>query len=93
MRLSCGHEIDDTEIMSAAAGLRSRMRKTYRGGHAPKVWTCPRCGSEHLGQKMLWAHFTMCSAPPPSPVGEADLRAMAVTPGDLAPLGWTPDQA
>ena len=83
MRLSCGHEIDDGEILRAAASLRSRKRKHHHGGRPFARYRCPRCGVELLGKAMFHAHLSACPAPPPTPM----------TPEDLTPWKWTPDAA
>jgi hypothetical protein len=84
MRLSCGHEIADAEIMRCAASIRSRKRKTHRGGRPPARHSCPRCSAECIVLAMLRAHLSLCPAPP---LGE-------VSADDMAALSWPgPDAA
>ena len=83
VRLSCGHEIDDREILRVAASLRSRKRKNHRGGRPPARHSCPRCGAECIGLALLRAHLALCPAPP----------LVEVTAADLAALAWKPDAA
>jgi hypothetical protein len=49
-------EIDDAVILSAAARLRSRMRKQNRGGRPPHVYACRFCGENIVGGASLLLH-------------------------------------
>ncbi|HEY1341802.1 MAG TPA: hypothetical protein VGF59_30025 [Bryobacteraceae bacterium] len=79
----CHAEIDSREILREAARIHASRRTKRAGGRPPSLRRCPRCGTEHLGQRALFAHLLLCEAAALAPVTEADLRALA----------WKPDGA
>jgi hypothetical protein len=48
VRLSCGHELLESEILSAAARISVSRRETFGAGSGrkPVPTPCPRCGAE-----------------------------------------------
>jgi hypothetical protein len=53
-------EPTDQEVLRAAAAIRSRMRKSHRGGRPPRSWACPWCNATCIGRKALEAHQCRC---------------------------------
>jgi hypothetical protein len=70
----CSAEIDDAKVLSHAASLRSKMRKTHKGAK-PRMRRCPRCGVECAGEKLLLAHLSLCAAGPLVEITPADLQS------------------
>jgi len=61
-------------ILSHAASLRSKMRKSFKGAPA-RERRCWRCGATVMGQRLLLAHLAMCAAGPLEELGPEDLVA------------------
>ena len=84
VKLSCGHDVPDKEILRVAGLIRWGMRRTKATGRPLKQVMCPHCSQSFMGHALLNAHLALCPAPPPQPVTDEDLRAIAWPPEDAA---------
>jgi len=69
---NCAHAIEDRAILSHAAKLRSKMRKTHGGGAPLKTFVCRYCGESCIGRAQLEVHEATHIGPPVE-IGPEDL--------------------
>jgi hypothetical protein len=69
-------EPTDQEVLKAAAAIRSRMRKTHRGGRPCRKHVCRWCGIECLGLRALGEHERDCPSKADVLPGIPDLRSL-----------------
>jgi hypothetical protein len=82
----CAGEISDAAVLSHAARLHARKRKSFKGA-PPQEHKCPRCGETFMGKRSLFAHLALCASPPMQPLDELE----PVTEDELKAMRWTPE--